>query len=748
MALTAVLLCVSVGVLALPMAGASAAPGDLPYNVVSDSYYHVDPAAGLMTVKVEATFYNKQSADLIGVPFWTMPNATDIVVTSNGATLTTTVTPSVADQPAVVVAALPGHLKSKQQVDVSLTYSVPQQANRLVNLKPGSLEAMFVSQGKGSFVFVDVPVSAENYFDPGCVPVASQPSEVTSAGYKRWVCGEVLRSIFNRSDTTESACANLLDKCRQSSVGSALTAFGQSITNIASRGLLEADIPMSTKTVHLTFRFFKQNHDWADVIFATAKEALPKIEAVFGYPYPFDTLSIRESTFIESVGALGLAYNSGGDVLITPTNIGIDQEVAIHELSHQWANGANLSASWEAEGLAEYAAQRLAPEFGITPALRPWQSLGYKDNLSLWGQGSEIGNADYWYGKSAAFFFAYAAAIGGPENMSKVLAGTSPSTEGAPFDGRWFMDAGEDVSGANLDSLFMDWVFNPATAGPAVADRRAARDLVAPLRTRATAMGLSGIPADIQDNLRSWTFDGIADQVTTGETVLDSYRDVVKLAENYRLGPSTAVAKAWGSRTLTQIAAVIEDQRQAIQVYVDALNQLPGQGADSPAGDQLAESRARYDEGDFSNAKRLAAGSLTTGYNQITAGKMIGVAKDEQASYRASFLSRIGLLFVDPARDLSKAEAAYAAGDPATALTLSRSAYDAWHGAGARGMQRLAVLTGLLCFFSFGGWWLLRRKRRLSGPHLRGRDVVVVRGGHMLDDPESRRASWKDWEND
>jgi hypothetical protein len=739
LALAGALFCASLAVLAIPVVSFAATPS-VPYNVLSNSYYHVDPVAGTMTVRVEATFYNNQGSDLNALPLWAMPGAKDVSVTAAGTGLSTKLIDAVGDLPAVVSATLAQPLKSGKQLDVVMSYTVVAQKNALVNLSAGSMEAMFVSQGKGSFVLIDVPAAAETYFDPGCVPTAEQPANVTGSGYKRWVCGEVLRAVFNRSNETESACAKLEDRCRQNSSLSPISAYGQSVTDTAARGLLETDIPLSEKSVHVTFQYFKQNQAWADAVFATAKKSLPLLEKLFGSPYPNDSLSIRQSSFIEEGGALGISYNTGGDVLITPAGGGLDAEVIVHELGHQWA-GANLSSPWEAEGLAEYAMRTLAPQLGFTPSNRHWDSLGYTDNLALWGT-SPIASADYWYGKAGAFFFAYEKAIGGPANMTKVLAQTNPHSDSAPFDARWFMDAGEDVSGANLDSLFMQWVFNPQTAGPAVAERRTARDLVKTLTTRAATMGLTGTPKDIATNLDAWMFSATAGQVTDGNAVLDDYASVLKLASDNSYGPSVGVAKSWGTATLAQTKNVIEDQRQALQQLVDAGKRLSAEAGGSPAMLQLADAHGKYDAGDFDEAKHLAATSTTTAFNEIAAAKMLTIARNERASYRPTFLGRIGLLFANPDGDLAKAEKAYSSGDPTSALTLARSAYDGWNGASSRGLSRLGILAAVMCGLSVGVWWLLRR---IDRPAAASRATSAQ--GHVLDSPESRRGSWKDWEN-
>jgi hypothetical protein len=745
--LSVALVCLAISVVALPATISSAATQ--PYNVKSDSTYHVDVAAGKMTARVDATFLNTAGTELVALPFWTMPEPSEVVVMDGGGNaLATKFTPSGKGTPGVVLATLSKPLKQNQKLDLTLTYIIGQQGNELLNFSPGSFEAMFVSQGAGSFVLVEVPTSAENYFDPGCVQTANQPAELKDAGFTRWVCGEVLRAVFHRSSGTQSACAHLDDSCRQSSIGFPFSGFGQSITDLGSRGLKEADVQLAHKTLHVTFRFFKRSQAWADAIFPVAQAALPKLEQLYGYDYPSDSLTIRQSNFIELGGAAGVAYNSGGDVLVAPQGGDWDKEVVVHELGHQWANTANLTDAWEAEGLAEYSMRQLAAPLGFTAdTLRPgFAQAGYKDNLALWGNGSLVTNADYWYGKAGAFFLAYQQAIGGPENMAQVLGKTSPASRDAPFDGRWFLDAGEAISGAKLDSLFLGWVFNPDTAAATLKERRAAHDLVDVLSKRAAALGLAGTPSDITNNLSAWTFSGVAAQVTQANALLDSYATVSKMATDAGLPPSVGVGNSWGSDTMPNTRTIIEDQRQVIQGYVDATGQLGSEPPDSPALKQLVDARERYAKGEFGEAKKLVAAAVTTAYNEVAAGKMIAIAKEKQSAYKASFLGRIGLVLKDPAGDLARAESDYQSGHPESALKLSRGAYDDWNNAKSRGLQRLAVIAALMCALSFGVWFALKRLDR--GSREPGRKLAKgAVGGHMLDSPDSRRPSWKDWEN-
>lgn len=729
--------------LALVSHGLAVSPSSqLPFNELSDSYYKVDPAAGTISVRVESSFYNTEKQPLASLPMWAMPLPQNVVVTLKGQddSLKTELTPfSTAEGvPTLLNVMLPSPLKPSTRLDLVMTYTVGTQQNDFVHIEPGIVESLFVSQGRGSFALIDVPESAENYFDPGCLKASTQPGEVKSAGLERWICGEVPRSVLGRSQSTQASCANMEDKCRQRSSWLPFSAFAQSVTDQSLRGFAEADVKLSNKTVHVEFRYFRHDEAWAQRAFATAQAALPKLEQLFGYPYPSDTLSLRQSHHLEMLGAVGLAYLTGGDVLLTPFKP-FDDEVVVHELAHQWAGG-NLAESWEIEGLAQWAMRTLAPSMGYEQRTFKWQDTGYKDNLALWQGGSLITDGEYWYGKSEAFFFAYQQAIGGPEKMHEVLAKSGDTKSPlAPFDGRWFMDRGEEVSGANLDSLFLQWVFNPATAPATLAERRAAHDTVKPLRDRAAQLGFTGLPTDLQSNLDAWAFTGIANQVAQANAVLDSYLAVAKLSQDSNLPAPDAVARSWNTGSMARTQGVIDEQRQAIESITGAGIQLKNEAADSPALKQLAEARDKYAEGDFPGAKSLASNSTATAFNQVAAGKLIELAKAKRAAYHPSFFSRIGMLFSDPGGDLAAAEGAYASGDAEHALKLAKSAYNGWDDASTRGIWRLAILAAIMCSLSVGVWWLLHRLDRSPAIHRNG-------PGHYID-PADLQFGWKDLEN-
>ncbi|MEP6872441.1 MAG: hypothetical protein ABI939_11415 [Anaerolineaceae bacterium] len=727
-----------------PLAATAAAN---PFPSASETYYKLDVPNGTMSVIVETLIQNGTGKDATAVPLYTLPTASNIVVKRDDVVLATKITAGSEkqEQTGVVLATVAPPMKANARANFVMTYDVPAHTGDLIRMEPGVIETTFIGQGTGSFVFVDVPSSGENFFDPGCLKQNPQSSDANSRGSERWVCGDVAVIALNTNHPDVlKRCAALDDKCRQRESASGLfSAFVQSITDTTTRGKLEADLAMKDGTKKLVFRFFRRDQAWAEKQFAVAQQALPKLEEVFGYPYPNgQRISMRQSHQIQLVGAAGIAFPEQGEVLLAP-HTGFDEEVTVHELAHQWA-GFNLTEGWLWEGLAEYAMRSVAPSLGVKPGERKWQSLSYKDPLVTWRNGSLVGNPDYWYGKASAFWFAYETAIGGPENMKKVLALTSPLDSRSPFDGRWFMDNGERVSGANLDRLFLEWVFNPTTAASLLSERRTIYDSLAVLNGKAVSLGLNGTPSDIFDNLDVWSFAAVPAQIARGSTILDAYAKVVALGTEAGLPTSRGVAASWGKRTLTETAAVIEQQRLTAQVLRDASKQVASEPPQSSPSEQLMLANEKFEMGDYADASRLASTILNGASNLQAASEAIAIARGRQAAFSPGFVEKIGLAMKDPNGDLAAAEAAYTAGDGATALVLAQSAIGAWDASQARGLRFLSILVGTICAISAAAWILVRRNdasaRRAMNAARDGR------AGHELDasEPKSR---WKEWDN-
>ena len=716
---------------------------DVPYGVASESYYRLDTAAGAISVSIHAEYINLQTADLVSLPVWVMPGAKDIVVKTGEQVLEHQLTPGseAAGIAGIAEAKLPQPLKKNLRITLDATYVLGPNSGSVITIEPGAIETPFIGQGYGSFVFIDVPKDADNVLDPGCLVAADQPGDVKDAGLERWVCGDVLLIALATDDAdTLARCAALDDRCRQRVDAAVFSAYALSVSDESKRGVLESPVKMPDgREVTLTLKYFRRDQAWADRQFDIAKRAFPLLEKAFGFPYPFDRVTMRQSHHIEAIGAAGIAFSKTGDVLLATDTGGVDDEVTVHELAHQWVGNSQLSKPWLWEGLAEWGTRVVAPELGITPRDWGWEDFGVSFPLSQWGT-MLGGPAEYWYGRSGAFWFAYEEAVGGRETMTKILSRIDDDPGLWRLQDRWFLDQGEWVGDRKLDQLFLDWVFNAETARPLLETRRTAKDQVSAMTVRAVALGLNGLPTDLYDNLMAWSFDAIVRQVATANELLDSYESVLKLSAEAGLGTPGAVAEAWSTTTLAQTGVVVEDQRQAILSIVSATGQLAERSDDPAVQAALAEAREKYNAGDFTGARSAATGAITGVYNHEAAGKMIALAREKQATFKAGFLGRIGMLFSDPAGDLEKAEAAYAAGDGAAALELSRGAYDTWNDASRRGIQRLAILAGLMAGLSFLVYFLLQRMERPPAPKRPGE-------GHYIEISDERRGSWRDWEN-
>ncbi|MGI8926227.1 MAG: hypothetical protein ACR2HN_06215 [Tepidiformaceae bacterium] len=741
-ALSLALASIFLGLALAPGARLAAAAPTQTQNVRSESYYDLDPVAGTLSVHVELTIRNAQSRDLKTLTLWAMPGATDVVVKKGAEVLPTDIKPaSDAERlPALLTVTPARPLKPQAQVDLTLSYRVGAVQSQLTRLEPGAIEALLVGQGPGSFVFIDAPVVGDNYLDPGCLKVAEQPEGLRALGKERWVCGEATLIALSSDDPeTLEACASLDDRCRQRYLDDPYSAFVQSISDPSLRGTLEADVPVAGRTVKLVLRYFKRDQAWATRQFDIARQALPLLEEAFAYPYPFERITMRQSHHIAFIGADGVAFSRIGEVLLA-TGSGVDDFVTVHELAHQWA-GNQLETSWLWEGLAEYGTRVVSPALGVAPRDWGWEATGYTDPLATWHAGSSVRDPRYWYGKAGAFWFAYESALGGRENMRALLARIDDDPTAWPLDGRWFMDHGERVSGANLDALFLQWVFNPDTSAPLLRDRRAALDSLAALTARASTLGLPGTPADITANFDEWAFASIPAQLSAASRLLDAYGAVVALAKDTGHVLPGAVARSWGTATMAQTGRVIEDQRQALQALIAAAAEVQGQPQDFPGHSQYAGALAAYAEGRFDDAERLASGATTGVVDKAAATRLIEAANKQRATFHPSWLQKVGLLFADPAGEVSAAEKAFAAGDYDRAIELASGALKTWDGSQSRGLMLLALLSAVMGFLSFAVWWLLGRLERSAAP------PPDSNPGHALTPPDGRTTSWRDWEN-
>jgi tetratricopeptide (TPR) repeat protein len=714
------------------------------YYVASDSYYRLNPEAGTIAARVEATVQTGSIPELGEIELVAMPGARDIVVKDGDTVLTTSTEVWPEDgNPILVSVTLASTLRGKLKSDLVMTYTVPAETTEVVKSEAGAIEARFVSQGFGSFVFIDVPVSADNFVEPGCLLVTKQPEDLAAGGYQRFVCGETLvLALFGDRDSTNARCAALDDGCRQRYVTGPYIGYAQSVSDPAKQLKLETTIELAGGTKTLTFKYFRTDRAWAESQFEAAKTALPMLEALFGHPYPFDNITLRQSSLIFVLGIAGVAFTDRGEMLVTNTYGFLDdREVTIHELAHQWA-GLTLEQPFAWEGLAEWANYTISPQLGIPTHDRAWESTGYDDPLSSWGATSFVTDPNYWYGRSAAFWGAFETAVGGRANISAVLGQMDDLPRVRDLDSRWFQDRGEEVSGANLDELFLSWVYPREVAAPQLAERRAAHDAVKPLRERAATMLLTGIPKDIQTNLDSWIFTNVAGQVTQATELLDQYAALLaRAAEDGGVG--AGLGTRWNEMTIAEVRIVLNQMGQALDAIAASKNRLDT-GVDDAAGrEALVEAREQFLLGNYAEAKALAAGASSLSHNKDAAEKLLTIANERAEAWDPNFLQKIGLWGGDPTDKVAAGQAAYDAGDYKLALDELTGAIDQWSGAQEAGLFRLSLLVFGMFGLVIAGWFLLRRLESKKEPRV----PSMRHEGHALSEPGERASSWQEWLN-
>lgn len=705
-------------------------------NIASHTYYTLDPTNASIAVRMEASVASGNDDDLSTVSLLAMPEARDIDVRQDGTPLiVTNESVDIGDfgDVKIIEATLLKPLRGALTAEIVMTYTVSSGTEGITTVSSGMIETPFVSQGPGSFVSIDLPPDADNYIDPGCVLAVAQPD----SGLERWVCGETLFVSLSADDPeTVEKCARLDDRCRQASPITHI-AFVQSITDPALVATLHDTVQLSDREVTIELHYLRGQADWANAQFETAKRAFPDLERLFGYPFNHDQIVLRQSNYIGLLGIDGVAFSRLGEVLITYSgDIESDRGVTIHELAHQWSTSHRYETSWLSEGQAEWANQVLSAQYGIPVIPWGWESLGYTDPVGRWRAGSEISDPAYWYGKSAAFWFAYESAIGGRDNMTAVLGQVDDAQEQWPLGGRWFMDAGERVSNVNLDALFLEWVFAPETATEALLERRAVWDARGALTMEAASRGLSGEPAGIRPNLDTWNFDAATRDIAAARSALLNYDNAVgeAAAAGLPMVPE-AIQAAWAEGSLTELRAIIEEQRTAIRTIADSVEALAAQPENPLALAALERAREAYRAGDFSTAAEQASQAVTDSLNLAAAGRMIEAAEARQAEFDPNFMSNVGLLWRDPAAQLQDARLAYEEGRGTDALRLATAAYETWGGAQRDGMFRLALAAGAACaLFVLVAFVIGKRQAKLA---------VAAQHAESI----ANRSTWRDLEN-
>jgi hypothetical protein len=416
--------------------------------------------------------------------------------------------------------------------------------------------------------------------------------------------------------------------CPQS--GNTLTCSGESKTYLAALvevsqpGALSTsqfDVALKDKTVNVTLTYLQGEDASAQHQQALIAAGLPVIEQVYGFDYAGPgVLHVTQGGRQSSLGYEGLASctpDVSCDIVVSPV---AGDYTLLHELSHVFSS--IYSKRWLAEGFAEFVAETAGPQLpeGVVVGSPP-QRADTTVALALddWGDAStligadasvlDIENAGYTF---SIRFLQQLQQQYGIEALQAV--NRNIATSGSQADSRRYMDLLEEATRSNLDSLFLTWIF-PSSYRQAIADRRAAIDGLASLRTRLGDEGLSDdIATPIAADIRDWEFASALDKLAEAEGGLTTYVDLRgKLddlksdAETAGLTFPTGLDDSLNRFDFQNVSTAIDRGEQAITSYRDA-QRVVGQSRNiwqgfgllgSSPGGALDDSAQSFASGDF-----------------------------------------------------------------------------------------------------------------------------------------------------
>ncbi len=343
---------------------------------------------------------------------------------------------------------------------------------------------------------------------------------------------------------------------------------------------VHTSVSLAESELAITIRHFPGEEAWAAHIEELATAALPALEAIFGVPYDGPTeLQIAERGRQEIYG-----YGGVFDCLVD-CRIGIspvsDDLVAVHELAHLWTT--SFSQRWLAEGLAEFAAGRAVRLLGPLASVDEVVALGDEAGLQLddWHSvGSRLSASDdektledTGYLKSVRFFDLLEEDVG----LEALQAANRAAAErGSNVDSERYLDFLEEAADAQLDALFLEWVF-PPSFGATLEERRLSRDRLADLQEAVDEAGLE-LPSRIEAFVAAWRFENADRSMEEAETALAAYvsaRDRVEDSRSlwqriglWRSDPESAVAAAAGAFPGGNFDEVI-DRSEAAESTID-----------------------------------------------------------------------------------------------------------------------------------------------------------------------------------
>ncbi len=413
--------------------------------------------------------------------------------------------------------------------------------------------------------------------------------------------------------------------------------------NVYIAGLLEVSQPEATKldsfdvetgaggSVAVSIAYFESEDAVAAHQREVIEETLSLIADAYGFPFQNATsVTVTHSGRQSVLGYEGLAEcrEERCDILISP---GTRDYTLVHELAHLWSDV--FAARWLSEGFADWVTTQVverAPEGLLSgdltptsPASVPLQLDEWEDAEGLTGASDELIETTLaGYDYSLRFVRTLADELDAEtlRDVNRTLA-----ESGEPADSQRYMDVLEEVSGRNLDSLFLLWVF-PESSRALIEDRRGARDRYAEVAARLAAEGLSEEPLQLaRGAILDWRFAGAQREMDTVEANIgrfialeDGLRGLEVDADSLGLAVPDSIAAAISDWDFDTADDLIESARAALGAYGTARERLAeprnlwerfGLLGDDPDG-ELAKAREAFENGRFESARDRSAAAV------------------------------------------------------------------------------------------------------------------------------------------
>lgn len=406
---------------------------------------------------------------------------------------------------------------------------------------------------------------------------------------------------------------------------------------------LHEAVPLAGGTADLQVRHWEDDPEWGQATLDLLVQALPRLEAAFGLPYPQQgPLVVTESV---TGGGLG-AETVGGEL-----EVGFFEPpfTVLHQAAHVWANEGLATDRWILEGLASWAAARVAAELELGT---PYDPAAVATNLAAeafplaeWTSDDRSAEAEAWAYATSWSLTDEAARMAGDGGFQQALNRMAAGLDGyEPLDAEAPLDASAAVaadSHAYLDHL-------DAVTDEPVVEALAGRVLGAGtdelLAARATARtayqvlldlaGDWGDPDPVRAAMVEWRFpDAEAEIAAAGEWLVERNRllslierggltapDRLQAAYRTNGGGDAAWAEIDAERAVVTAHGEVADRIAAGLDPIQRVGMLIGAGPE----ERLASAGDAFAAGDLRAAADEVA-SLDRDLGTATAGGLVRV---------------------------------------------------------------------------------------------------------------------------